>query len=535
MISFKKVNAWYLLLLIPYLSVFIIEYNTPIHADDYNYFKMGNSISNHLHHYLTWSGRLVSDYFSTLLLSTSSSTLKSVIIAFLFTTIIYLITKISYIKEKNINTPSFFLQFISIFLIFWITNPNKGEIIFWLVGAANYLVTNFFIIIFLYSLFNYLSNKKNLGLLILVSFFAGCSNENTCWIVLLISIASSIYLYKKEQNKILFISTALVLLGFITLIFSPGNFARASVSEELINTGFLERFIFFFYERIPHALGKSWLPILVSILLLIPYIKKRKDLNFYLSIGSLTIGFLSILSMIASPSFPSRALSGAHLFFILSVSFSIKNILSNKPRNGIIIFNSLTILALLTFIYSFPEMLYSYITVNNQSTIRNYEVYKGIQEGNSDIRVPKYYFPKTLRAGDSINLFHNPDNIAKYFGSSTPINVHVMNYDFSTILTGYKYPIQHFGINNLFIGKDRFYTGSTIILSINPTNFKFNEKNYTLIVTNRSGKNNIVKADKINNLYDDYIIGFTSKFRPNDIAKIIYLDQNDQKIILLSR
>ncbi|MBQ0313834.1 hypothetical protein KAH49_02490, partial [Providencia rettgeri] len=89
--------------------------------------------------------------------------------------------------------------------------------------------------------------------------------------------------------------------------------------------------------------------------------------------------------------------------------------------------------------------------------------------------------------------------------------------------------------NNLFIGKDRFYTGSTIILSINPTNFKFNEKNYTLIVTNRSGKNNIVKADKINNLYDDYIIGFTSKFRPNDIAKIIYLDQNDQKIILLSR
>lgn len=209
MINLRKINAWYLLLLIPYISIFTIEYNTPVHADDYNYFIMGNSVKNHLHHYLTWSGRLVSDYFSTLLLSTSSSILKSTILAFAFTTIIFLITQISYLKEKEIKSSNLFIQFISIFTIFWITNPIKGEIVFWLVGSANYLVTNFFIIIFLHSLFNYLYNRKNLHLLLLVSFFAGCSNENTCWIVLLLSIASSIYIYKKENNKVLFISTIL--------------------------------------------------------------------------------------------------------------------------------------------------------------------------------------------------------------------------------------------------------------------------------------------------------------------------------------
>ncbi|EMK3754781.1 hypothetical protein V8167_000306 [Providencia rettgeri] len=535
MIHFKKLNMWYLLFLIPFISVFIIEYNTPVHADDYNYFKMGNSVSNHLHHYLTWSGRLVSDYFSTLLLSTSSSLLKGMIIAFVFTTIIFLITKIAYIKEKNIKNTTFFLQFISIFLIFWITNPGKGQIVFWLVGAANYLVTNFFIVIFLYSLFNYLSNRKNLALLLIVSFFAGCSNENTCWIVLLLSISSSIYLYIKEKNKILFVSTALVFLGFATLIFSPGNFARAASSPEFANTTFIERVLHFLSESFPHGLGKTWIPILITLLLLIPYLKRNKSLDFYLSISLLLAGFLSMLSMVVAPSLPSRALSGAHLFFMLSMSFSIKNILTYRPKNGIIIFNSISLLALITFIYSFPETLYSYVTVNKQVNIRNYEVYKGLREGRLDITVPKFYFPKTLRAGDSINLFHNPANIAKYFGSKNPIDAHVMKYDFSIILTGNKYPINYIGIKNLYVGKDRFYSGSTIALEISPSIFKTDDNGYSLTIFSRDGKKEKIQSSEINNIYEMHIIGFTSKFRPNNILKITYDDSNGNLITLLSR
>lgn len=535
MIDFKKINVWYLLLLIPYLSIFIIEYNTPVHADDYNYFIMGNSISNHLHHYLTWSGRIVSDYFSTLLLSTSSALLKSTIIAFIFTTIIFLITKISYIKDKKIKNSNLFVQFISIFAIFWITNPIKGEIIFWVVGSANYLVTNFFIIIFLYALFNYLANRKNLYLLLLVSFFAGCSNENTCWIVLLISIASSIYIYKKENNKLLFISTILVLLGFATLIFSPGNFARAAASPEFINTTFFERVLHFFRESVPHALGKTWLPVLITVIFLTPYIGKRKNLDFYLSISFLCAGFLSILSMVVAPSVPPRTLSGAHLFFMLSASFAIKNILVNRPKNGLKTFSLLSSLALITFIYSFPEMLYSYITVNNQVKIRNYEVYKGLLEKDKNITVPKYYFPKTLRAGDSINLFHNPANIAKYFGSKKPINAHIMKYDFSVILTGNRYPVHHSGINSLYLGKDKLYSGSTIALDISPSDFVKSESNYRLIIIDHNGKKENIKSNEINEIYDMNIIGFTSKFNPNNISKIIYKDVNDNPIVLLSR
>lgn len=534
MITLRKINAWYLLLLIPYLSVFIIEYNTPVHADDYNYFKMGNSITNHLHHYLTWSGRLVSDYFSTLLLSTSSSIFKSTIIAFIFTTIIFLITKISYLKEKKIQNSNLFIQFISIFAIFWITNPIKGEIVFWLVGAANYLVTNFFIIVFLYALFNYIYNRKNLYLLLLVSFFAGCSNENTCWIVLLLSIASSFYLYKKNKNKVIFISTVLVFLGFATLIFSPGNFARAAASPEFINVTFFERVLHFFTESVPHALGKTWLPILITLLLLIPYIGKHKNLDFYMATSCLLIGFLSILSMVVAPSLPPRTLSGAHLFFMLSASFSMKNILVTRPKKGIAILGSLSSLALIAFIYSFPETLYSYITVNNQVKIRNYEVYKGLLENSTKITVPKYYFPKTLRAGDSINLFHNPANIAKYFGSINPIGAHVMKYNFSVILTGEKYPIAHFGIKNLYIGKDRFYSGATIALDISSTFIK-SENTYHLTVIDRNGKKEDIKSNEINNFYDMNIIGFTSKFRPSNISKIIYKDENSNPIVLLAR
>lgn len=535
MINLRKINAWYLLLLIPYISIFTIEYNTPVHADDYNYFIMGNSVKNHLHHYLTWSGRLVSDYFSTLLLSTSSSILKSTILAFAFTTIIFLITQISYLKEKEIKSSNLFIQFISIFTIFWITNPIKGEIVFWLVGSANYLVTNFFIIIFLHSLFNYLYNRKNLHLLLLVSFFAGCSNENTCWIVLLLSIASSIYIYKKENNKVLFISTILVFLGFATLIFSPGNFVRAAASPEFINTSFFERVLHFFRESVPHALGKSWLPVLITVIFLTPYIGKRKNTDFYLSVSFLLIGFLSILSMVMAPSVPPRTLSGAHLFFMLSISFSIKNILVNRPKNGLKAFIFLSSLALITFIYSFPEMLYSYITVNDQVKIRNYEVYKGLLEKKPEITIPKYYYPRTLRAGDSINLFHNPANIEKYFGTKTPINAHIMKYDFSVILTGHRYPIEHLGIKSLYIGKDKFYSGSTIALDVTPSDFIQNESNYHLIIIDRNGKKEDIKSSEINNIYDMDIIGFTSKFRPNNISKIFYKNEENNLLVLFYR
>ncbi|MEY0664648.1 DUF6056 family protein [Providencia rettgeri] len=535
MIVFKKFNVWYLLLLIPFISVFAIEYFTPVHADDYNYFKMGNSLSNHVHHYLTWSGRFVSDYFSTLLLSTSSSIVKAFTIATIFTTMIYLITKISYITEKKYNSATFYLQFISLFLIFWITSPNKGEIIFWLVGAANYFVTNFFIVIYLFTLFNYIVNKKNIKILIAVSFFAGCSNENTCWIVLLISIISSLYVYKKENNKVLFVSTALVMLGFSVLIFSPGNFVRAAATKSLTDSSFIERTLFFFYESLPHSLGKIWIPILVSLLLLFSYKKKCKSLDFKLSVFFIILGFLSLFSMVAVSSFPSRTLSGAHLFFTLSTSFSIKNILFSKDKYGITIFGVLSSVALLAYIYTLPEMLYSYITVNNQVKIRNYEVYKGLQQNKDYIVVPKYYFPKTLRAGDSINKFHNPANIAKYFGSKNPIAAHSMTYDFSAVLSGYKYPINHDGISNIYIGKDRFYTGSTIILDVNPSLFKNTDDVYDLMIMSHNGDIEKVTSKEINYIYNMYLVGFKSSFKPNNISKIEYIDAKGKSLTLLSR
>ncbi|MBO2879766.1 hypothetical protein J5H52_20355, partial [Providencia rettgeri] len=91
----KRINLGYISVLIVFSLIFLVEYYTPMHSDDYVYYIKGNSLSAHVSHYLSWSGRFVSDYFSTLVLTSDSNILKNSMIAFVLTMMIFLITKIS--------------------------------------------------------------------------------------------------------------------------------------------------------------------------------------------------------------------------------------------------------------------------------------------------------------------------------------------------------------------------------------------------------------------------------------------------------
>jgi len=48
--------------------VFLITKETPIHSDDLWYSSIGMDWSNNYKHYMTWSGRVVADYTSCILL-----------------------------------------------------------------------------------------------------------------------------------------------------------------------------------------------------------------------------------------------------------------------------------------------------------------------------------------------------------------------------------------------------------------------------------------------------------------------------------
>ncbi|MEX8987039.1 DUF6056 family protein, partial [Salmonella enterica] len=83
-----------------------------------------------------------------------------------------------------------YLLFPLIFFTYWISNPNLGQTTFWIVGAANYLWTNLFVVVWLFFFYTItIKNSKAISPWVaLLSFMAGCSNESVSPFVSLISV-----------------------------------------------------------------------------------------------------------------------------------------------------------------------------------------------------------------------------------------------------------------------------------------------------------------------------------------------------------
>ena len=111
-----------------------------MHSDDYTYLIKGLSLQSHIDHYLTWSGRVITDYTASDLTQCIQQTcihgdqFSGVCVCNHYDN--------RYTKrnkwEKLINKHSSMLLWI-IFMLYWVANPNLGQTSFWLVGSANYL------------------------------------------------------------------------------------------------------------------------------------------------------------------------------------------------------------------------------------------------------------------------------------------------------------------------------------------------------------------------------------------------------------
>ncbi|EIF1961775.1 hypothetical protein LD567_004036, partial [Salmonella enterica subsp. enterica serovar Kentucky] len=78
MITMLKILPKTAMILLAFLAIFLIEWYTPIHSDDYRYYLLGISPESHFHHYMTWSGRIIADYTSALILYTRSQLVYSI-------------------------------------------------------------------------------------------------------------------------------------------------------------------------------------------------------------------------------------------------------------------------------------------------------------------------------------------------------------------------------------------------------------------------------------------------------------------------
>lgn len=507
-----------------------MSYLAPMQSDDYSYLLKGLDLQTHVNHYLSWSGRFISDYISSAILILTNDLAKAFLTSAAFVSIALIITSIPSILYKTKNT---LLSFLFVFSLYWVVNPTLGQTVFWVVGAANYLFTNLFICLYLLFLSLYLSHgRKYIIPLLIFSIPAGLSNENTSVIVVCISVVSTIYDIIKNKNYLLLTSSILVIIGSCLLILSPGNFSRASnqAFEWWTQMTLSGKAKYFIKYAVPISLKRIWPLLITSIILLaISYNLKKDKEQFITSALFFLAGFASIFSMMFAPTFPERALSGPCLFMIISCSISFNIININSTKLNLLILKPVTLVYVLLFSLSYTLMAYSYNRLLIQGNIRNESIRDNIKDGNTSFYIPNFFWPSSFKRGDSVDKFSSESAMGKMYGVKS-IDAFEPYFDYSILADGEKTKTNvdmpdGSNINCIIIGNNGLIGGASIAAVVDQkkndsikVNIKIIDSDGNNINISGNSDGDLFYVNKINGMN---IIGFTSKINKNDIVKLI--------------
>ncbi len=417
----RRVVSW-ATLFVAFISIFIIEWYTPLHSDDYKYAMMGNSFDAHTYHYLTWSGRVVADYASTLLLASESRFVISAMTGLLAVAFCYFIVKTptGTLRWKKHDTSIFAL----IFLTFWLANPNIGQVVFWIVGSANYLWTNLFVVAWIWNLYRIQTQREEhtQTVMLILGLLAGCSNESIAPFVVglaAMAIVHDLWQYKKLLlNKCLYFVTTLV--GASILIFCPGNYQRAK-GEEWYNASLFEQVFIHIKERMSGHLALIWISYMVlALLALVLLYAQRKGFRFNkfnlrLVVFSMLVGIGTSFIMFASPSYPDRVVMSTFVFFLLAISFLARELLNTLDKTVSCAVTAINILLVSVFIWSYTLMCTAYIHVYEQNQVRLDIINTQIQHHKQEFVIPDFVFTKMQNRGGEFDFWHEDSVYGKYF------------------------------------------------------------------------------------------------------------------------
>lgn len=432
------------IILVAFFAVFILEWYTPIHSDDYRYALIGLSFDAHLHHYLTWSGRLVADYTSALLLASESRIFISMMTGLAVVAFCYLIVKTpdGTLKWKKYDAVTFTL----IFLTFWVANPNIGQTVFWVVGSANYLWTNLFVAAWLWNLYRIqMRREKNTRVvMLLLGVLAGCSNESVAPFVVGLALLAIIYdLWQDKRlygNKVAYFLSALA--GAAILIFSPGNFIRAQGAHKVwYEKSIIERLVIHLSDRFFSHLALVWIAYVVLVLLaVILYFARRngprvKSGNLAMVVLMLLVGLGTSFIMVASPSYPDRVMMSTFLFFLLALSFLLKELVIYTSKGVRIGVYAITGLMAGVFVWSFSLMYAAYTRVYQQDQVRVNIIHTQLSRHQRDFTVPDFHFLKMQNSGGHFGFFHDPQIYGRYFGAGS-VEKKKVHFDYSVLASG---------------------------------------------------------------------------------------------------
>lgn len=521
-----------------FLFYYITRY-TPFHSDDYAYTLVGLDIDTHLNHYLKWSGRIVADYVSPLLLLPKSHIFAAIIRSAVASLTVILIFKIAF-NHISKNTIGRKLFAIVIFALFFDYYPSLGQGILWIVGSSNYLFTTFFAILFLFQLLrlNNQSNKISIILCIISALPAGLSSE---FMAVFLSMFFVFYFFitkKIAKKKLIAIGISLA-LGVMLLVFAPGNYIRLHCGsfDEFLNRSFLEKLSFFILYELKWCLIQLKFPIIFGAIFQFAtffYIHKldKRAFTFYI------LGLVNVLLFFLSPYIAQRALIIPFVIFLLSIACSFST-LDKIIFRDVFKFDKVKFILLFLCILelSFFSVHYSYIATSVKSTYYQQSYRDKLIKENLDqptVEIPNYYWIGEYKSGDHIDYYFNPHCLGLYFGSKAKIEQKNITFDYSALIRGDKSHTVSLGNVNADIYTKRYkvLNKSTFVIEFN--NYRGSRGLNKLVLIDENGSaetlyltsENSYEEKLTNNIY----YGITKKFLLKNVKRVLFNDMEFELI-----
>jgi len=420
-------------LLLIFIAVLVPSLHVPMQSDDYAYYSLGLSLDAQLVHYMGWSGRIVTNTISSYLLNLLPHTGYEILNSAVFVLLIYFVCIMPAPLDVKWSGRKIFTLLL-IFSLYWIANPALGETSFWIVGSTNYLWTSMFVAGYFVYLFRALDKNSGLtGSLTsgVLGFFAGCSNENTSVVVVLITI----FMVVAEKNKrILLWGVVGSIIGAAVLIFSPGNKSRSNSFSEWKSLSLWEKFDLHFYDRFPNIMSSYWQVYLVIIISLLAVSMISNPNKKQLLYGTVFFvgAILANAAFVASPYVPDRAANGALVLLLMSLSFILSVIFGADTARLKMLYAALV--SSFVLVYFVPSYYFFSDAVNSmwaQSKIKEALILEAKSKGLKQVEVPSYYSTRLLKPSDGLSTFDN-SAIDLYYGMEK-ISYKSSRFDFAGI------------------------------------------------------------------------------------------------------
>ena len=230
------------LVAVSFLMILIYNAFTPMMTDDLTYAEnvsrassFWDLIRQEKHQYMTWTGRSVNHMLLRIFL-TGDKWLFNIFNSLAFVLLsLFMYYNVEHKKRHDV----FVYLLIQLFL--WVFAVSFEQTVLWQTGACNYLWGSM-IIMGDISVFRYCMKNDYDGLsqiapgvgLFLLGILAGWCNENTSGGgILLLGIWIGYYIWKNRRVRAWMLSgVAGNLIGFLFMVFAPGNANRAQYMEE---------------------------------------------------------------------------------------------------------------------------------------------------------------------------------------------------------------------------------------------------------------------------------------------------------------